>query len=58
MLKADKKKDDRLNLRISSGLKQEVQHYCEARGIDVSDLVTRFFLRVVANERTRKGGTG
>jgi antitoxin component of RelBE/YafQ-DinJ toxin-antitoxin module len=48
------KKDDRIYLRINKNLKREVQEYCDARSIDMSDLVTRFFTRVVANENARK----
>lgn len=51
------KKDDRLNLRVSGELKAEVQAYCAVRGIDMSELVTRFFLRIVANEKARKAAT-
>jgi antitoxin component of RelBE/YafQ-DinJ toxin-antitoxin module len=46
-------KDDRLNLRISQALKREVQAYCLHHGIDMSELVTRFFQRIVRNERSR-----
>jgi len=51
------KKDERLNLRINGALKAEVQAYCKARDVDMSDLVTRFFQRIVANERARRATT-
>ena len=35
-------------------LKQDVQAYCVRRGIEVSDLVTRFFQRIVSNEKERR----
>lgn len=47
------RKDDRLNLRINRKLKQDVQEYCDRRGIEVSELLTRFFKRIVQNERHR-----
>jgi antitoxin component of RelBE/YafQ-DinJ toxin-antitoxin module len=46
-------KDDRVHLRINSTLKREVQAYCARRGIEMSDLVTRFFVRVVHNDKER-----
>lgn len=51
---SDKKKDDRLSLRVNGKLKREVQKYCASRSVDMSELVTRFFERIVANERDRK----
>jgi antitoxin component of RelBE/YafQ-DinJ toxin-antitoxin module len=47
-------KDDRMHLRINGKLKQDVQAYCVRRGIEVSDLVTRFFQRIVSNEKERR----
>jgi antitoxin component of RelBE/YafQ-DinJ toxin-antitoxin module len=48
------RKDDRLSLRVNSKLKKKVQRYCVAHGVDMSDLVTRFFERVVAKEAERR----
>jgi len=48
------RKDDRINLRINGKLKLDVQRYCDKREIDMSDLVTRFFRRVIHNEETRR----
>lgn len=57
--KSTTKKDERLNLRINHSLKVAVRAYCEKHGIDTSELVTRFFTRVLANEaeRSRKAST-
>lgn len=46
-------KDDRLSLRIPSVLKQQVKRYCAVHSIDMSELVTRFFSRLVAREAAR-----
>lgn len=46
--------DGRLNLRISSKLKRQVQGYCSAHNTNMSDLVIRFFERIVSNERARR----
>ena len=50
-------KDGRVNLRINSELKREVQAYCTTHKIDMSELLTRFFTRIVRNERSRKKRT-
>lgn len=52
------RKEARLNLRVEEELKTKVQEYCDRRGIAMSELVTRFFARVVRNEEARlKAGT-
>lgn len=48
------KKDARLNLRINSDLKKSIQLYCEKRGIELSELTTRFFSLLIAKEKKRK----
>lgn len=53
----DKKKDDRLSLRVNGKLKREVQKYCASRELDISELTTRFFERIVVNEKERKKAT-
>lgn len=47
------RKEARLNLRVEEELKKQVQEYCDRRGIAMSDLITRFFRRIVRNEESR-----
>lgn len=48
-------KNDRLSLRINGRLKRRIQKYCEVHGVDMSELVTRFFENLVVKEQERKG---
>lgn len=52
------RKDDRLSLRVNGRLKRNVQKYCIKHGVDMSDLVTRFFERIVKNEEDREKRDG
>lgn len=47
-------KDDRLGLRINGQLKKDVQDYCSVHDVDMSELVTRFFEKLIAKEEARK----
>lgn len=47
------RKDERLGLRINGKLKRKIQRYCVKHGVDMSDLVTRLFERLVAKEEER-----
>lgn len=51
-------KDDRLNLRINKKLKKQVQKYCGDKGLDMSEVVTRFFERLIQREEERKKQQG
>ena len=51
---AEPKKDDRVYLRINSDLKVQIQAYCDRRGLDLSDLTTRFFTKLVELEKRKK----
>lgn len=46
-------KDERIQLRIHSDLKQKAQEYCDRHGIDLSELIERFLRRIVNNEKER-----
>lgn len=46
-------KDERLHLRVNGEVKKKVQQYCEKYSMDMSDLVTRFFLKIIAKEEER-----
>lgn len=48
------KKDDRLSLRINRRLKKKMQKYCVRHGVDMSEIVTRLFERLVAKEEERR----
>jgi len=41
------KKDERLYLRIKPELKEQVKEYCVRNHTTVSDVVTRFFVRLL-----------
>ncbi len=45
-----RKKADRVNLRIDSSLKEEMQDYCERRHTTLSELVSRFFVKLLEKE--------
>lgn len=51
-------KDDRLNLRVNKKLKKQVQKYCGDKGLDMSEVVTRFFERLIQREEERKKQQG
>lgn len=50
------KKDERLHLRMTKALKQKVVAYCQKYNVDMSDLATAFFTRIVQNEERRQKG--
>lgn len=45
------KKDSRIYLRLPDELKQEVQEYADKNHTTVSDLVIRFFTKLLAEDR-------
>lgn len=47
-------KDERLYIRVNGKLKKSVQEYCAVNGVELTDLVTRFFEKIVEKERKRK----
>jgi len=47
-------KDDRISLRINGELKKRVQAYCGSKNLEVSEVVTRFFERLIQREDERK----
>lgn len=47
------KKDDRISLRINRRLKRKMQKYCTRHGVDMSEIVTRVFERLVRKEEER-----
>ncbi len=46
-------KADRLYLRIKPELKERVQKYCARNHTNVTDIVTRFFVRLLEEEKRR-----
>jgi antitoxin component of RelBE/YafQ-DinJ toxin-antitoxin module len=44
---------DRVYLRIDPELKQQVQEYCDKNHTTLSDMVTRFFVRLLEEERKK-----
>jgi Arc/MetJ-type ribon-helix-helix transcriptional regulator len=47
-------RDGRINIRLSSELKARMQEYCERRHTSISELVVRFFVRLLEEEEKRK----
>lgn len=49
-----RRKDDRLYIRIDSELKAKVQAYCQRNHTTPSDVVTRFFVRLLEEDKARR----
>ena len=45
-----RKRADRVNLRINSNLKESMQDYCKRRHTTMSELVSRFFVKLLEKE--------
>ncbi len=48
------KKSDRFYIRIDPKLKGAVQKYCAGRRTTISDIVNRFFLRLLEEDEKQK----
>lgn len=51
---SERKRGGRLYLRIDPSLKEQVQEYCDKKHTSVSDLVTRFLVRVMEEEEKQR----
>lgn len=47
-------REARIYLRIDSGLKRRAQEYCDRKHTTMSELVTRFLVRLLEEERKKK----
>jgi antitoxin component of RelBE/YafQ-DinJ toxin-antitoxin module len=47
-------KSDRIYLRIDPKLKEKVQRYCDRKHTTISDVVNRFFVRLLEEEAARR----
>lgn len=47
-------KADRLYLRIKPELKARVQEYCDRNHTNITDMVTRFFVRLLDEEERKR----
>lgn len=50
-------KGDRLYLRIKPELKEKVQEYCARNHTNITDVVTRFFVRLLEEEMRKNNPT-
>ena len=50
-------KGDRLYLRIKPELKEKVQEYCARNHTNITDVVTRFFVRLLEEEERRRNSS-
>lgn len=50
----NKNRTDRLYLRIKPELKDKMQAYCKRNHMVLSDVVTRFFARLLQQEQEKK----
>ncbi len=49
-----RKSDGRLHIRLPGGLKHRIQEYVELKNTTVSELVIRFFTRLLEEEAKRE----